>query len=316
MSSVTSARPWAIVSARYLAAWGISNSGDRVVIGLTDITPSLRRAAAAAFGNRAELTVMQRPYGDVYRYKARSVPRLIKVRNSAAVRSDTCSRLMDCTPRIGGDRIVRHAGSTVYECTASWSWANKPYKGGSDAVTTAGHCSSTGTTWLQGYYDPAKNTIYYTGSAGKDVLTSWGNNRADGEVLKGVDWNPEIYYTNSRYGLTIGYNQPMENEVVCADGSFTGKSCNGLVQNPDECAKISDGGTTVRVCDLAYATSDHRLSQPGDSGGPVWAQNTISPPQFPACGLISAGNNSGTELYFSDMSGLEHALHGVPTIAP
>jgi hypothetical protein len=102
MNSVTTAQPWTALSAPYLAAWGISNSGDRVVIGLTRITAPVRRAAAESFGNKASLTVMQRPQAEVYQHKLRSTPRLVKVHSLEAVRPDTCSRFLDCIPRGGG----------------------------------------------------------------------------------------------------------------------------------------------------------------------------------------------------------------------
>lgn len=316
MRSVTTAQPWATLSARYLSVWYVDSRADRVVVGLTRITPSLRRAAMASLGRSVKLALIERPAMLTYRRTFKTPPRIVHV-SASRVRPATCSRVLDCTPYWGGDRLIWWNSTTVDECTQAFPWTPSGHGNTFDVSATAGHCGPTNRTWHQGYYNASNHTIYYTGIAGTTNLRSWGNNLADGETLSNADMTIIVYDESSISGpgATIGsYAQPVQGQTVCADGSFTYQNCSGTVQTVDTCVNVSDGGTTVHVCHLAYATSSSRLAQAGDSGGPVYEYTSHgSPPVVKLNGLISAGNSSGTQLYFSNMNGLKSALNGHPT---
>jgi hypothetical protein len=316
MSAVPRARPWARLARPYLASWYLDVRADRVVIGLTKVTAGLRQAASPAFGPLVKLVVTGRARPQVWEMRLPKRAPVVSLGHGGIVPAvNTCTRLLDCTPYWGGDRIVRESGDTVYQCTVSFTWTPNGHGPTFTIETTAGHCGSTGTTWSQGYYNTSNGTINTTGSAGKDTLTQWGNNRPDGELLSGGDWTPIEYPAMSGAGVTVGnYYQVVQGQGICSDGSFTGQNCSGVVQSADGCTTTNDNGTNVYVCHEAYATSASRLTQPGDSGGPVYAYES-NHSYVDALGLISLGNTSGTELWFSDMAGLESGLGGVPTTA-
>lgn len=93
-------------------------------------------------------------------------------------------------------------------------------------------------------------------------------------------------------------------QKFCADGSFTGENCNGVVDGVDVCAHVGLGSTTINVCDLisGHSSNGSRLVQHGDSGGPVYV--TV-PGGVARSGIISAGNidpgQAGNQILFSDL---------------
>lgn len=84
----------------------------------------------------------------------------------------------------------------------------------------------------------------------------------------------------------------------------------GIVQHVNECVHENDQGVTYNICGLDEATSSHRLSQPGDSGGPVLSN--LPDGSVHVSGLISGGNTAGTDLLFTDIVRFEGAFGGAP----
>jgi hypothetical protein len=322
MASVTAGGRWGRMARGFLAVWYVDNRGDQVVVGLTRITGELRREAALVFGRQVRLAVMQRPVSDVWQM---TVQAPVRVKTSRPLRplagtpyKPGCSRLLDCYPYWGGDRLVRTQPdgnkTLVIQCTSAYPWTTKGKPANFSTETTAGHCGPTGTQWYQGYYDPSNETVYVSGIAGKDVLTQFGSKRPDGEVLSPTDFTNDVWAIQPYGAPMVKYAEPVQGQNICADGSFTGEACTGTVQSANACYDITDDltGKVVDECDQAYATSKSKLSQSGDSGGPVYtyedAVNSVI-----AAGSITAGNTSGTELLFTNINGLDSGLNGHPT---
>jgi hypothetical protein len=323
MNSITTARPWAALAGPYLAAWYVSSQADGVIVGLTHVTAALRRAARQAFGATVSVIPMQRPVTDDDQTVISGQPRIVyitrrpNVRHSAGV---VCSRLLDCGGvggYFGGDRIIWQkgvpGGTEIFQCTLGFAWSTPmgpkpPTRNSSRVAVTAGHCAPpSGTLWYQGYYSSSNRTIYATVILGRRATVSFGQNRPDAETIYTQSSNvflADFIYTrpNTSYPffdtLPTGYRQVTEGEKICADGSFTGENCHGVVRSVNGCANVNDPELhkVFRICGLAYATAASRLVQQGDSGGPVY-HYTVPPTakngggEISLAGTITAGNS-------------------------
>lgn len=219
----------------------------------------------------------------------------------------TPTRLLDSQPYYGGDRvgIENSSGQVDAECTVAWDYqiSGKYY------MASAGHCATGGQTVLQGYENSAKQFVY-TGTMGVVANVQFGNNRIDGLILANSSYFPAIYTSTSGARAVTGTTPVAPTSSICADGSFTGDSCGGIVQHVNECVHENDQGVTYNICGLDEATSSHRLIQPGDSGGPVLSN--IPDGSVHVSGLISGGNTAGTDLLFTDIVRFEGAFGGAP----
>lgn len=104
---------------------------------------------------------------------------------------------------------------------------------------------------------------------------------------------------------------------MCAGGAVTLQNCNAEVTEVDICAEIEAGDNEgneyeVNVCglDVANSTNGSEIVQSGDSEGLVYDQTYRASGEIVANGLISAGNDTGTEVLFSDIVSVESALSG------
>lgn len=311
MARITSQQPWASLSKNLLSVWYVDPPANKVYVGVTRVTSGLASAARSAFGDSVELARHERP---VTQNLVQPVPagkrlrfqRISQITKAASPAVTAPPRLLDSTPYWGGDRIVYHTSSSIIQCTAGFYWIN----GSTKAMSTAGHCSANGQAWLQGYYDSGTNTIYYTGSMGTVYTVQFGNNRIDGELMKGATYAADIY-TTPNGGEAVGAPPTIAVGLsVCADGSFTNANCSGVVSAVNTCVDESDNGTVIHVCGVAIANSDNgtKLTQAGDSGGPVYSPGSNAK----ATGIISGGNSNGTEVVFSQVNNLESVFGGGP----
>jgi hypothetical protein len=328
MTEVTERQPWSALVKPVLASWGMDPRTDTVRVGLTRITPQMRAAARAAFGDRVTLvqqarlnlatsvTNLHAGYRAVSAASGHKGPGYAGTGQGNAPAAPQVapqpSRLLDETPYFGGDRIYRLISSggvtTLIQCTVAFMWSPT-------AMSSAGHCGPTGTVWSQGYYDPSNNTLYKTGNMGTVYTTQWGNGRIDAELMNNSSWAPDVYTSLQGASPVVGYETGAVGETVCTDGSFTGENCTAVIQDIDVCENEGDPltGATVNVCHLDIATSSNgsMLCQPGDSGGPVYSYSGNS---LLADGIISGCSSDtppgGSLVAYSDILEAQLILGG------
>jgi hypothetical protein len=309
MGKVTVTQPWASQAKRAMVDWYADPTADKVIIGVTRITPKLEAAGRQAFGGKAELVVQQRPILDV---AVTHVPRgELRVRRvatgeSAAKVARTPSRLLDAEPYTGGDRIAYERTKTsVVQCTAGFAW--KPR-----AMITAGHCGPLNRKWLQGYFDASKNELFFSGIIGKAVQVINSNNGGDAARLTGKDYRPYVYRLLRKTQRVVGNAETFKGEVrICADGSFTQENCSGVTAAVNISVKFDENGhkIVVKHLDEVISKNSSRLVQAGDSGGPVYKYVTGG---VSARGIIIGGAEAGIEMWMANMKWLRSALHGRP----
>lgn len=314
MNRVWTAGPWAALARPLVTSWYADPVTDRVLIGVTRITPALTQAARAAFGPLARLIHGQRAWLETR--LTRLSPHALRMRPLVSASSDP-SRLLDSSPYNGGDRIVRTftygGNSYVGQCTVAFGWST-------GTMSTAGHCSypsgGVGTTWLQGYYDSANSTIYYTGTMGQVTKNIFGASEGDAALIGKGSYDAYVYTSNTGFKPVGAYSGVTKGlSGLCADGSFTGENCTGVVAavNISVSVQVPLTGQTFVVEHLDEVTSSSKLVQAGDSGGPCY---THVGSDLEARGIISAGNDTGTVMYMSDMTWLTSTggLGGHPSL--
>ncbi|MFE0590110.1 alpha-lytic protease prodomain-containing protein [Micromonospora echinospora] len=313
MNQVPERQPFASVAGKNLSAWYVDPAQNKVVIGMTQVTPEARSAAAQTFGATVDLVVMPRHRTMVRRdridgdkLEVRAAPRAAAERRSgprAATVAAAPTRLLDAQPYYGGSRIVRtytEGGSTyVAQCTAAFTVTTTSTL----RMSTAGHCGATGTAWQQGYL--GGNTLYTTGSMGSMASVQWGDGRMDAAVLSGGSYWPGAVYggqvDTTAWGVT-GQRAGTIGEVVCSDGSVTREVCGAKIHAVNACLDLNDDGTIVRVCNQTLANAIPEVGvivQPGDSGGPVHAH--VDANRVQGIGIISGGSPNGRQLNYTQI---------------
>jgi hypothetical protein len=317
MAAVETREPFASLVRDTLSVWHVDPATSRVRIGLTTVTPAARAAAVEAFGDAVELVPADRQRT---MSSKRLAPQGLKIAalRSAPLRAQQAAvpnRRLDAVPYYGATRMVRtwvQDGKTwVGECTVSYQvYVN----GGSTRnQTTAGHCAPTGTVWQQGYFDVPTSTIRTTGPMGTMSSVQWGNNRMDAATVSGGSYWVGAVYTGSNFSeLSLGVagsQAVVVGDSICTNGSTTGSNCNGSVSSINTCLNLNDHGTVVRVCNQAIARPfgghNTTLVQPGDSGGPVHKLAPGNPNRVLAVGIISGGNDTGTQVNFTQWQNVQ-----------
>jgi hypothetical protein len=166
-------------------------------------------------------------------------------------------------------------------------------------MSTAGHCGSYAGFYARGnsvsgkWYEGATYTIQY------------GNNRIDMQLLKGSNYKPYVW-AGSGGDMDVpvsGSGGVAQGGLYCTDGVTTLVNCTAKVIAIDVCANETDDstGVTVYACDLDKATSTNNsdICDNGDSGGPVFTQNSVNDPD--ATGTIVSKANGGSTCWWSDM---------------
>ncbi len=277
---ISSALPWRTDVGADLVSWGIDPSRHAVVVGVEAVTTALISETKTTFGDSVVITQRERPVRDA-------------------------SRLLDVTPYWAGDRTAL-SGNRYSECTAGFA-AYDPNAGNHQGVLGMGHCYSSGTTVLQGYYD-SNGSLHQSGNMGKVTRYSFSNNTVDAEFLDATTLGTTVQdwvYTTSTNGLQVRTTGTSYSGLrVCTDGSFTGQNCNGVVQSTEQCVYIYPYTT----CHLTLATASSQLCQGGDSGGPVY---TAYGTGLEAYGLIESSIPDGTQCYYSEIHDVVSALNVV-----
>lgn len=288
----------------HVTQWWFDNG--TLHVGFDRLSGAEAHFLSAALGQRVLTSVEPRIQGLVKRDRVSKAPRLVHVKGQAkgaaqATATGTDPRLIDSAPYYSGDRIVSVQGQYVYSCTAG----GKLMGGSSAYMATAGHCGPAGAVWYQGYYDQSTGTIWNSGVMGTAAGVVWGNNLPDGAILNGNTYGAYTWTTSNSYAAAhiTGPFSVRVGTPICANGSYTGLSCGGTVTQINVCAQETEGSTSVTVCWLNIATASNRLTQAGDSGGPVLASYAGSTATL--AGLISGGDAAGTTLAFADMGKID-----------
>jgi len=271
LERVASAEPWRTDVGEDIVSWGIDSRQHVVRVGLERIRPSVAAEAQQVFGDTVVLTRQDRP-----------------------IRQN--SRLLDSLPYWGGDRVALSSGPLT-QCTVAF--VVQQGSTGSRGMLGAGHCYANGTNVYQGYYD-SNNSFHNSGYMGKVTVWQFSNNTVDAEfenaTTLGRTVQDHVYVTSgsSKVVLTSGTSF-VGLTSVCFDGSFTGEKCIGTIQQADICVYIYPYTT----CHMTEATASSRLSQGGDSGGPVYKNYGTG---LAAYGHIVANNGQGTDGWYSELN--------------
>jgi hypothetical protein len=278
-----------------LSEWYPDPETDKIVIGFTKVTAAETAAVRAEFGSTAR--VISAPAAiDAVGHRAAGAL-LPKTARPAATTGDN-------PPWSGGGIAYFDNGSSW--CTTGYDWSGA-------TMSTAGHCGSK-TFYARGNSLSGK---WYMGST---YTIQYGNNRVDMQLVKGSNYTPYVYA-----GPGGGTKEPVsgsggvaEGGKYCTDGVTTGVNCTAVVDAIDVCINETDSstGVTVYACDLdeAYSSNGSAIVLPGDSGGPVFTQNSVNDPY--ATGTIVAydTNSSGTVGYWGDMYEEKVIFGGAPVV--
>lgn len=303
--------------------WGLNEQNNTVVVGVTRLDGALVAAARQTYGDGVQVTQAQPSY---VASRATPLAGMRKVATPARVgrempqAAQTSPRLLDSQPYWAGDRIgasVQINGNNyIIQCTTGWmSGVRQGQQTGTSYAFTAGHCMPQNTPTYQGYCTIVNNQCQfsYTGEMGVVNTVQFGNGRPDWESVNpaGISSLGQTMYLGpvDPTGSVGEYDLVSSalNEPICANGSFTGESCNGTVNATEGCVELTDptAGTTTNVCNQDFASSPGpRLVQEGDSGGPVIGYDGGTDQTGIDVGVISGGNvgnnGPGTELNFTD----------------
>jgi hypothetical protein len=267
-----------------LSEWYPDLVTDKVVIGFTKVTAAEKAAVRAEYGATARVITVPIAIADIGKVRPGTV-------------HPSTSRDADSAPWYGGDEIDFDGD---WSCTSGYDFST-------NLMSTAGHCG----------YDP--ETFYNDGTFyGRTYAVQWGNGRIDMQLMNGSTDLPYIWA-----GPGGVYPEPVSGSGgvaqgghYCTGGYMTVQSCSAVVEAIDVCSVESDDftGTNVNVCDLdkAYSSNGSVISQPGDSGGPVYTASSVDDPY--AVGTISAGEDNDTVTFWSDMYMEKEIFHTSPEI--
>lgn len=319
--SIETKQPLAGALGRSLTVWYSDPNTNVVVVGVTKVTEQITAAARATWGSAVRVVQRDRPVAAAKITRIDGSLRRVKIGSGALTADGVApsaiapfpSRLLDAQPYYGGTRIglvtTVTGGFIVTECTAAFADSR-------GQMLTAGHCFPATKLVEQGYFDAATSTWNYTDTMGRTDWVQWGNNRTDAAELNpapalaqppagNIYWNLQTSYVGkgNSYMTKTGLH-------FCADGSFTGENCNGVVDAVDICVNLANADkTTTHTCDLisGHSSNGSRLVQHGDSGGPVYVTvpGGVARSGIISAGIISAGNigtgQPGNQIYFTDL---------------
>lgn len=204
---------------------------------------------------------------------------------ASAPRYQRADRYNDFPPFWGGDELH----SNGVGCTAGSAGSN-----GDPGFFTAGHCFQLGWQVFNGPTMIGVVTWAYAGGSPFDlefIDTAIGGYWTGGRVFWAYSANTAV---NGPTSLILG-------QTVCADGAVTLENCNGVIGQTDMCVQYEGG---PYVCHLNEADSTNgRLVNHGDSGGPVYNALCCGGSYAGAVGIISGGNvangGDGTTMFYT-----------------
>lgn len=235
-------------------------------------TPLARRVVA-----NAATAADRRPDADTYAGAAQRVlsahlPGVV-VASTAGTVAQVASRRVDARPFTSGDSIESNdtAPGFIVQCTTGFPLISNA--DGSMATTTAAHCGAG--HWLV-------NGATYEGAVTAATRREGGN--VDSEAMptsvRGGIWGGAPGEPAVRYPI-VSQQVPPVGAPITWDGSNTLEVRNVAVLANDACARFE--APVNYMCHLVESPSGNPVvSQPGDSGGPVF-QHTC-----PTCTTVSA----------------------------
>jgi alpha-lytic protease prodomain-containing protein len=296
MSRLTAKQLPAGVPVGDVTKWYVEPATNSVHVGLRSLAAS-------------DVQAFQRTFGD-----------LVQFEMAAPLQVAVSGRLVDGPPWFGGDRLEQlQSDGTALECTSGFAAVDT--RNNDPGMLTAGHCFGNVNNNFsvdQGYID-SSNVLNIAGNIGMvTIIADARNGNGDLEFIDntfsttgstGVSsteyTNPPNPPTNASDStarvVALGLNG--DNAAFCSDGSFTGENCSGKVipgQGSANVCVMANEGFNMCHLDCGQSTNGTRLSQPGDSGGPVYGQDPSG--HLDAMGLISVDNSSGTQVCYTDMS--------------
>ncbi|WP_369387928.1 hypothetical protein AB5J72_10190 [Streptomyces sp. CG1] len=290
--------------------WTVAGTDPRTnktLIGVPTVTADLRARVKAKYGDLVELQATGKVTTEMKVDHYASSRAAQAAAKASPHDVSPANRLLDFNPWYGGDRIVRIDGNNVIQCTAGIAYSDPYYA--PTQMLYAGHCAPKGYGWKQGYYDGA---FHYSSSLnGHFGVTGWqtfNGGYTDAALItgdQGAQYAWDIYVNGSTYWHQSGYAYNQAGNGFCSDGSFTQENCHGVVQSCGNRVQYSDGTVAYDMC-IGQSNDGSRLSQHGDSGGPI-----ISGSPMVARGIISGGNEGNT-IFFTPWEAVNRLVGGHP----
>ncbi|MHA6758064.1 trypsin-like serine protease [Streptacidiphilus sp. PAMC 29251] len=193
-------------------------------------------------------------------------------------------------------------------CTAAFGWTDPYYA--PVQMLTAGHCGPQGWSWFSGSNSSFSRRVGITG------WQTFNAGNTDAALITEVDGNgilQEIYNggsSSSTFWPVGGTGFNWNGGAFCSDGSVTGENCSGIIDSCDVKADYGSAGVAYHMCS-AHSSSNSRLMDHGDSGGPVVSGNMLQH------GILSGGNigngpgqGPGNNIYFTPWIAVSNMIGG------
>ncbi|GGO27257.1 S1 family peptidase [Micromonospora parathelypteridis] len=170
-------------------------------------------------------------------------------------------------------RTLIAGGQGIYGGGGRCSLGANVRSGSTYYVITAGHCTTTASTW---YTDSAQTTVLGTRTATSFPTNDYGLIRYTGRIA-----HPSAVYTYPGLLTIYGAGNAYIGQAVCRSGSTTGVRCGtvtGLNQTVNYSTGVIYGLIRTNIC-----------AEPGDSGGPLYVASTGT-----ILGILSGGTGNCT----------------------
>ncbi|WCN78997.1 S1 family peptidase [Micromonospora sp. LH3U1] len=170
-------------------------------------------------------------------------------------------------------RTLIAAGQGIYGGGARCSLGANVRSGSTYYVITAGHCTTTASTW---YADSAQTTVLGTRTATSYPSNDYGLIRYTGRIA-----HPSAVYTYPGLLTIYGAGNAYVGQAVCRSGVTTGVRC-GTVTGLNQTVNYAGGAVTGLI-------RTNICAEPGDSGGPLYVASTGT-----IIGILSGGSGNCT----------------------